>query len=456
MTSENISKLLKRIVSGKLKLNVCELSSNLYNQTILDNDSASPSEIVFAQLVSGFQDINTPVSLKVFIDAKTDNIDHNGDIQGIKYEAQIYKHIINPILVNNFSPNFVGFLGYGECDMSVDITDRVKKSLIKDVSEYKLQKPEKLGILITNKIGASNSTVTNLHEIWSRNLTNRKGKEKILFQVVYSLAVMQQFRLIHNDLHPGNILVEILDEEIERVYVYKHKIYRIKTRYIPYLFDWDLAYCESLGPNPKLEADYRYWCGKINVCNRFSRKFDLYLLLCHIHDINANPVRDAHYETEITVPKDGIERLRKTTPYIGEIYKMGRKQFRDIFGGYASMKLIDRYSGLNSFMFKIKNNTTIILYSGFKCRPTIFTEDMLSADEYLRGKRFASLEVKSIDEVRHIPKKNVYRYPEKSVRPKVYIDPFVPNTHHKIVGKPRFERQSYGSKYVKTKNILDK
>lgn len=535
MAAESIENILKKITKGELKLDVCNIFPYLHNTNILKKTSASPSEIMFGKLIDNSKRINTEVSLKIFLDVKNSNVEYNEDILGIKYEHLVYRDIINPIIVNNFSPNFIGALGYGECDfLSTNDKDKefnqLKGQLYKKAKTWgidqeikseipitnRLPREKKLGILITNK---PKGELTSLEKLYRRGIS-LKSKVKILFQIIYSLVVMQQYRLVHNDLHPSNILVAVLDQDVEYVYVYKSKVFKVKTKYIPYLFDWDLSYCEVIGNNPKI--DTVYFCQELNICNKFSRKMDLYILLCYLKnmsntttidsigkkyifnvpyakveyvrkivkpyltvydriiynmprrefrtvfgDVILNKIGDKLHEDDTTVmfsivnnnhiqfysrvndildytnakkimalSPSQMENLKRHRPYVDDIYKMGSKQLQEVFGD----NVLKIFPGITSLMFKIVGPDKIQLYSGHYCRPTAFSKNILSPEEWLESDTFSKLRIHNRNEMQHIPKKHIFRFPVHYSIPKIYIDPLRKIRTNDV----------YGSKYVRT------
>ena len=86
----------------------------------------------------------------------------------------------------------------------------------------------------------------------------------------------------HNDLHSGNILIEVLEDPIE--IEMKEFDIRFQTRFIPKIFDFDHAYVEELGPNPLLKS--------INflttrTVNRFRKGIDYYQFICECLTTNT-------------------------------------------------------------------------------------------------------------------------------------------------------------------------
>jgi len=96
---------------------------------------------------------------------------------------------------------------------------------------------------------------------------------EIAAQVAQALYIAQLKRFIHNDLHPGNVMIEILHTPRTIFYnLSKFPIpFRLTTKYIVTIFDFDLSYYEGMETNTKLELDF---CPTYGLCNEFTLKFD--------------------------------------------------------------------------------------------------------------------------------------------------------------------------------------
>lgn len=117
----------------------------------------------------------------------------------------------------------------------------------------------------------------------------REDINSIMFQMIYTLTCMNQSHFQHNDLHPGNLFIDYADpsdpnETIELTYqVSRDRYYKINTRYIVKLFDFDQAYIKGI-KNTKL--DLLDFCEDYGICNVENPKFDLYIVLFWILRIN--------------------------------------------------------------------------------------------------------------------------------------------------------------------------
>jgi len=296
--------LLKNIAENKIDFDVCNISPDSHSIVKLmskaesiEKTSSSPSEVLFGKLIADTidQTFELPVSIKIFLN------NDNPDVLGLKYEAQVYYEILNEIINKNYSPNFVSFVGYGCCSAS-------SIENIVNPGNVNLKKFAQNGacITITEKVG--NGTyfglpgmypVSTLHEIISRITSTDKAQ--IMFQIIYALEVLQRYKIVHNDLHTNNILVVHFPDPIRMSFQVGERYFVINTKYVPYLFDWDLSYAESLGDNQKLVGNFE----AMNIRNKFDQKTDLYTLFCTIKEFAKGTLgKGARYNQPVTAMKE--------------------------------------------------------------------------------------------------------------------------------------------------------
>ena len=456
MSTKTVYKLIKAISKGKVKLNVCELSNQgkLQGFKLIPKTSASYSEVAFGKLMlCSIEKKVIDVSLKIFLD------NFNLDGKSLKYEVAVYKYIVDTILSNNYSPNFISYLGYGSCSI-----DTVRK-IIHDIELLpgnNISDTGKINILMTEKpkgkLQSFNDCVYNIQE---------NEVIKIMFQIIYSLNVMSKFRLNHNDLHEGNILVATLDSPITRLYVVGDKRFLITTRYIPYLFDWDFSYAEPLGDNPKEKTVRKR---RINV---FKSRADLYTLLCSSDILENYPkimdflekslytdlfnrVEEQSKSKYFNITGDEIKRIQQYRPYTDNMYRMSGLQLKSIV---PSMDEFINTNKIHTVTFTIYNNKLLELYQHTPCRLSNISslyptpEEVLLSDKY---NLFNDLEVKT-DEEYKVP---TFTTP-RGISKRIYIDPKIPSTRH-LLRYPKFPvktRSGYikgtTPKHVKTISPVD-
>ncbi len=305
---------------------------------------------------------------------------------------------------------------------------------------------------------------------------------KVLFQIIYAIYVMGQFRLMHNDLHGSNILVVKLSQKRKMSFTIGGRIFLINTRYIPYIFDWDRAYAEELGANPQLDKER---CLGSGVCNRFRSTFDLYKMLCsiglkieHNPDLYPNLLQflKATYLTRlfnmeqqfrkfetIKITLAEIKKIQqRMEPYYKNIYRISMIQLSEIVPN-----IFVRYPWLNNFTTISFNFTreivlkkyeyTIEIYKGFTCNQISFDKRYPSAKEIITYTGLWTDSPKAINifskyETKQSPEQlgvlPEYRYIAPiGIIPIIHIDPYLETTRHKIKGRPRFKK-GRGSGYV--------
>lgn len=447
----------------------CDVSSHFADAELIRKNSASPTEVLFAKL----RKAKTRISIKLFLDTtnKPGLIpeDTLAQVEGLKYEVKVYRDIVSRILKGNYSPNFVGYIGYGKCSMAslkYLLTDYEYSTITRNFQNIY---PELRGTtiseaplryLVTEKAGSGKKDrdVFNLYSIINSGKLSEEEKKQIFFQIIYSVAVMQQFRLVHNDMHPRNILVAERKKPVDWYYKIGSRIYHVKSKYIPYLFDWDFAYCGALGPNPKI--DINYFCEDINICNRFSRKTDLYILFC---DLGFNsPIEKAYFSKLIYKKEKGIgfkaskstqEKLAKIMPYAeniaeGTLYKLSHRELRYVFGDKVYEIFGVNVSSAILEYFKIPG--IVKVFKGFHCRPTAFSANFPEPLDLIREK-FGDMEVK---EIIHSEKTAVFTFPKSvDTKARIYRDPRSPSTRNKIVGSPTFRPVLYKENLVRLKRL---
>lgn len=244
--------------------------------------------------------------------------------------------------------------------------------------------------------------VQTLDELYE-HLSNR-DKYAIVFQIVYSLAVMGQFFIVHNDLHVGNILVVDYEQNITLKFIVDNKTFVVATRYVPYIFDWDNGYTPDLGDNSMIKLNYKR--GRTHG-NTFDSRRDLYVIMCMLGTIaderDEAPIKPIEVYTghpifkhrdelmPIDITKEQAKQLIKgvypftkfTDIYENtvNIYQMSRAEITDVIG---ENKLPPN---TNTFYFYIRDDE-LFLWEPFFCRPSAMSSTFPTPLEMLEGPYF--------------------------------------------------------------------
>lgn len=279
----------------------CKFFDAMQDYKIMDKNSASNTIIIsdsklYAKLFPSYTNLlelaQEDEKLKSWLRKETTKV------LGLLYELEVYKFVTQNIYLSLRSPNFLPLYGYSiNCPIK-----KYPKDIIKKLSQYygyDISQPiydKNLGIdaIFTENLGQNGLKVTTLRDLFEQpeNKFSPRERSNVFFQLIFALSVMERFKMMHNDLHSGNVLVLKLPSYTIMKFVYNDKEQYIKTRYVPYIFDWDLSYVECLGKNIFLEKDH---CAEFGVCNSFDPYFDLYTVTCDLW-LNKNVTGFITYE----------------------------------------------------------------------------------------------------------------------------------------------------------------
>ena len=410
---KNVSKLLQDISKGKVELDVCDLTQEpiLRNAVKIEKDTASPTDVVFGTLVSDprrspQQTSSLPVAIKLF------KLDDEDGILGLQYEAKLYRTILEKIIVKKYSPNFNPFIGYAECKHSA--------LQLKNIPSVNV------GLLVTERIGSGARfgqvekpiypTVTS-NLFFSDERIDDEDKRKVYFQLVFSIAVLQRFGIVHNDLHAGNVLVTSFDRPITLQYEFNRTFYKIETEYVLTIYDWDLAYCKALGDN----LGIRGWRTDERVAmNSFNQKRDLYTFFCSLYfdstDIGErfylSNSQTRHREDEAKRKQYSVSLTEEQFKKFSEkgilpefvnantaIYNIGKAQLEEVICDFLpGIKDVFRTYGEEdeeiTFSVSEKKGLFVVsLYSPFRCRLPNQGKGLPSPDDILHSDYFNSLKI---------------------------------------------------------------
>lgn len=468
MNLATAKEVLEGIARGEYKIDLCMSNYNMYQCELsvlkfLPKETSSPSVQIFSELVlktiKGSKDL--PVFLKLF-PQKSAKAQDQIDLDGLKYEIEVYKKIVDRIILQDISPNFIAYIASACC---YDKPSFLSRGQLQTLS---LDFRRDHCVLITERAGNGKQfgfdsilrvdSLKNVYDKLLRDNINRVDIGPLLFQIYNALEVMHRFRINHNDLHTGNILVMELPKKISLGFEVDSVLYKIQTKYIPYIFDWDIGYCELLGDNPKISG-YQF----IDYTNQYTPRRDLYILLCYLNNnekelgirsgfinIDLFPiVFDKERRESFPITPVQVKTIRSYIPvYFQEngnpVYKLGKRQAEEIFG-----KKIGRQNtkNLNTITIEITKDNNGQYYAGlvtgFECRPTsmhsLFPTPLKLLEKMDRFK---------VDSIKPNSVHKIYKMPKPDVSRRIYIDKTLQRAgRHKLLTqgvKPRFSPTKSG------------
>lgn len=315
---ENIEELKKTSASSTIQYFARLKGEDVFVKTYLKIIKLDEfTKDVKATLMNVFGDMMSDNDLKKMtarVDASAKNYTtlYAPDIDGLEYESKVYSELISEFTEDEISPNFVEYVDRGEIefiefldtfyagqfDTSNDddlidglyiMAEKFKKNSLKNFfelqdheSKYRLlqcyMKYVRIGYLVTKRVvGVEN----NLEKVSVSQVLSEDEIKEILFQLFFTLYLMETVKLQHNDMHYGNILIENLPERRNINYVVEGKSFVVKTKYLLRVYDWDFAYVDDpyFGPNKKLNNKLATEAG---VLNEFVENYDYFQIMCNL------------------------------------------------------------------------------------------------------------------------------------------------------------------------------
>lgn len=284
--------------------NTCQLLSNYVNTIIQETKTQSNATFIRAQKAG------VPAILKISFDYhdKSNRIIHREDVlafgidrirNSLIIEISIYHHI-NKILNNNYTPHLVRMLDYIHCDNFTTVSKTMKfgawPQLLAKISS--LMKTDKLlnydssNILCLEYVQAVNFRQWLDSQQWTIN-----DLKVVIFQVLYTLAVFNDYGIQHNDLHQGNILVERFQAPVTRYYNIHGRMYKTTSSYNVKIYDFDNATlfnstynkeCDYLNTGLGEITNNQSACFQLGRCNIRLSKFDLFIFLSQAYHVIKN------------------------------------------------------------------------------------------------------------------------------------------------------------------------
>ena len=319
MENDDVNKILFLIQKGSVKLETCnflnDTETRYANQKLF---SVSDSEIFFTSIIIPALNTRAGMAMKVWLNwdeipdsdiplmlsfefsssspiRNLSSFERNPELfkkkrrieikkdnyASLTYEKNMYQYITSTIIEKGISNNFIPFLNFSQCNFT-DILEAINQSELSN-KNYLLEKFEsyasipglKFNILVTGSM-IDKDKLPNLRTLVQDEEQRLPMWEisSILYQILYTLNIMEQYQIQQGDFHLGNILVEILEKE----QIIKVGSEKFLTRYIPKIFDFDHGYCQALGPNPLLKNEFL----SFHSINEFRKSQDYYQFVCAI------------------------------------------------------------------------------------------------------------------------------------------------------------------------------
>jgi hypothetical protein len=246
---------------------------------IKKEDSMSYSSVGFGYIVKS----KLPVAFKFFIEYEpaphvAEYAEAREQCEKMKYEELVYQ-AITKAQINN-TVRFVAKVSIPYATAGTYLPPAVFNALQTVIPADLYRYAKTVNVTIMERRVQAKSLERTLLDTKS----DAERLKSLLYQIVFTLAVLSQNGIQHNDLHNGNILVDLKPTERFITYQVNSTTYKIDVgKYGKVLvFDWDFGYSKYTGPNKALD---NYYCSHSGICNTVNPRFDLYTIL---HYISSN------------------------------------------------------------------------------------------------------------------------------------------------------------------------
>lgn len=292
-------------------------------------------------------------------------------VEGLAYETKIYRYIVTPLVDLNICPNFIRFLGSGTMcsydnlyNMLINNYSKSSKKVSPDKIAKKLKRNINNNILNyqdtnislddSRKYSIENNydlndlqfdinltetfdNATNFHDILRKPDIQDRNIYNILFQIFAACYTMSLTKMIHNDLHSGNIMVRTLNQPKMLVYFINNKRYVLKVKYFVHIYDFDRSYVERLGDNEGVKL-----YDVFSQDNELIDNKDMLKILCSVfkHTENISYLRH----------------LTNNEKHLNSLVKLFENDKRCNFQ-------VEKYVPVKSSFFKNYNSAETILYN---------------------------------------------------------------------------------------------
>jgi hypothetical protein len=201
---------------------------------------------------------------------------------GLMYEFQVYDKVIGPILANHVCPNFLRpylvsyncrfqdlqrAMSFGLRDINPDTRLELLLRNVDYMSNGKKERPA-----IHDQTNLNPKDIPDENRAWRFMVLTTEfenvisywdflnpeqrvipiDRMAVLLQILVALYVMEKSKLVHHDLHAGNVLVQRLAKPTTFTYILNGEVFSVETEFKAMVYDFDWATCESLGPNARM------------------------------------------------------------------------------------------------------------------------------------------------------------------------------------------------------------
>lgn len=291
--------------------------------------------------------------------------DFNNIINNLDVESQIYKYAVPEII--KYTPFIINSYGYYNCNL---IEYKKLNEVMKGAKDYdgdnnlsdiQQGNSEVMKLLLLEK-----SSGNTFHKFLSSGDYSQETLNIVLFQLFWTIHVMNRLNVKHNDLHHSNIFVDVLKEEITLYFkINDDKYVKMTTKYLLRIYDFDTSYSigyqeidRNLGDSNTIQQYINMVYGEIKdekLYKMFVKNFDFFIV-CQNFPYNNNLV------TLINNYKESSGNIEES---VDDILK---DKLKDVINIIDKLNLINKNKDINTSVLKklLSITTNIEVVSSIK------------------------------------------------------------------------------------------
>lgn len=291
---------------------LCDLSEVFTNVKVLPSTTASAS----TQLLVKIKPERAPLFFLTYLDQRRregkdtslfikvlPNLINMEDNR-VVIEMHLYRYLKERLVDTHVTPNIMTYVATAKCHRLFDQLEpsmpHLRENIVQWAESYTglddiveaVTQMQNTGYLLMVEAGHGHS----LFRMLSEQRLPKKELIPVFFQIAYTIHQMYRVHVRHNDLHMGNIWINVEPRPRTLVYMIdKQHVYQFTTIYVVKIYDYDLATWTSsdMQPDPPQNFAIERLCPLYGTCSTPDPRYDLFTVVSSLAALHMDEVYPA-------------------------------------------------------------------------------------------------------------------------------------------------------------------